>query len=180
MASAIPTTKTPRRTAETRDTSAFFLRPSSVEQRRTLQLSPESTTRAERFPVAAEPMWHRGAVPLPPDENAPVARDPDAMPRWVPRAIGLFFVGAAAFFVGRWLISKLDGLLIILVVSLFLSFAIEPAVNWLAARGWRRGVATSLAFVVLFAVTVIFVVAIATVVVRQLTRFVESAPEYLE
>jgi predicted PurR-regulated permease PerM len=102
------------------------------------------------------------------------------MPRWVPRAIALFFVGAAAFFVARWLVSQLESLLIILVVSMFLSFAIEPAVNWLAARGWRRGVATSLTFAVLLLVTGIFVVSIATVFVRQLTRFVESAPEYLE
>ena len=135
---------------------------------------------AAAFPAAAEAVWHRGVVTLSPDENVPVARDPDSMPRWVPRAIAVFFGGAAAFFVARWLMSKLDGLLIILVVSLFLSFAIEPAVNWLAARGWRRGVATSLAFVVLFAITVGFVVSIATVFVRQLTRFVESAPGYLE
>jgi predicted PurR-regulated permease PerM len=116
-----------------------------------------------------------GAHPAP--EPAP---DPDAMPRWVPRAIVMFFVGAAAFFVVRWLVAELQGLLITLLVSLFLSFAIEPAVNWLAARGWRRGTATWVVFGAVSLVSLAFVAAIATVLVRQLTNFVDSAPQYLE
>jgi predicted PurR-regulated permease PerM len=102
------------------------------------------------------------------------------MPRWVPRAIVLFFVGVAAFFVARWLVTELSGLLLTLLVSLFLSFAIEPAVNRLAARGWRRGTATWVVFLAVVVVSLAFVAAIATVLVRQLTNFVESAPEYAE
>lgn len=92
----------------------------------------------------------------------------------------MFFVGVAAFFVIRWLVTELQSLLVTLLVSLFLSFAIEPAVNWLAARGWRRGTATWVVFLVATLVTLAFVAAIATVLVRQLTNFVESAPDYLE
>jgi predicted PurR-regulated permease PerM len=102
------------------------------------------------------------------------------MPRWIPRAIGLFFVGTAAFFVARWLVTELASLLVTLLVSLFLSFAIEPAVNHLAARGWRRGTATWVVFLTVAVVSLAFVAAIATVLVRQLTNFVDSAPEYLE
>jgi predicted PurR-regulated permease PerM len=117
----------------------------------------------------------------PPGPTARAAgRDPDAMPRWIPRAIALFFVGTAAFFVARWLVTELASLLITLLVSLFLSFAIEPAVNHLAARGWRRGTATWVVFLTVVVVSLAFVVAIATVLVRQLTNFVDSAPEYLE
>jgi predicted PurR-regulated permease PerM len=104
----------------------------------------------------------------------------ERMPRWVPRAIALFFAGVAAFLVVRWLVTELRALLLVLVVSLFLSFAIEPAVNWLAARGWRRGTATWLMFLTLTVVVVLFVLSIGTVLVRQLTHFVESAPAYLE
>jgi predicted PurR-regulated permease PerM len=111
----------------------------------------------------------------------PVATpDRDAMPRWVPRAIVMFFAGATGFFVVRWLVVELQSLLITLLVSLFLSFAIEPAVNWLAARGWRRGSATWVVFLAVAVVSLAFVAAIATVLVRQLTSFVDSAPEYLE
>ncbi len=51
---------------------------------------------------------------------------------------------------GSWLLTRLHELLLMLVVSLFLSFALEPAVDWLARRGWRRGSATGLVLVVLF------------------------------
>lgn len=112
-----------------------------------------------------------------PDASPPV---PDAMPRWVPQAIALFFVGAAAFFLLRWLVAELQSLLVVLLVSLFLSFAIEPAVNWLAMRGWRRGTATWVVFVAVAVVSLAFVAAIATVLVRQLTNFIDNAPEYLE
>jgi predicted PurR-regulated permease PerM len=44
------------------------------------------------------------------------------------------------------LAHRLAGIFELIVVSLFLSFAIEPAVGWLARRGWRRGVATGLIF----------------------------------
>ncbi|HEY3142372.1 MAG TPA: AI-2E family transporter [Acidimicrobiales bacterium] len=112
-------------------------------------------------------------------EPAP-ARDPDAMPKWVPRAIVMFFAGAAAFLLARWLLAELRSLLITLLVSLFLSFAIEPAVNWLTARGWRRGTATWVVFLAVAVVSLAFLAAIATVLFRQLTTFVDSAPDYLK
>ena len=136
-------------------------------------------------PEGPQPSPEAEPLPLP----APVAasvpvevgdRDPDAMPSWVPRAILLFFAGVTAFFLARWLVAELRSLLMILLVSLFLSFAIEPAVNWLAARGWRRGTATWVVFLVVAVVSLAFIAAIATVLVRQLTNFVENAPDYLE
>ncbi len=47
------------------------------------------------------------------------------------------------------LLHRLAGFLQIIVISLFLSFAIEPAVGYLAKRGWRRGAATGLVFLVI-------------------------------
>ncbi|MGN6176105.1 MAG: hypothetical protein ACTHPS_24620, partial [Streptosporangiaceae bacterium] len=37
------------------------------------------------------------------------------------------------------IVHRLAGFLQIIVISLFLSFAIEPAVDYLAKRGWRPG-----------------------------------------
>ena len=48
------------------------------------------------------------------------------------------------------LTSKLSSVIGILFTAFFLSFAIEPAVNWLASRGWRRGSATGLIFLGVF------------------------------
>jgi predicted PurR-regulated permease PerM len=39
-------------------------------------------------------------------------------------------------------LSAIAGILRIILVSQFIALALEPAVNWLARRGWRRGVAT--------------------------------------
>src|SRR5262249_6254212 len=78
------------------------------------------------------------------------------------------------------LIVALRSLLLVLVVSLFLSFAIEPAVNALARRGWRRGAATGLVFVRALLFTALFLFAIATVVVGHGPNFVEQAPHYVD
>ena len=62
---------------------------------------------------------------------------------WLMAAIigGLVFAGIADS-----LLHRLAGFLQTIVISLFLSFAIEPAVGYLAKRGWRRGAATGLVF----------------------------------
>jgi predicted PurR-regulated permease PerM len=57
--------------------------------------------------------------------------------------------GAAALYVAFWLAVRLRSLLVMLVISLVLAFALEPAANLLARRGWRRGLATATVFVVL-------------------------------
>jgi len=58
-----------------------------------------------------------------------------------------------AVLVGAWaaiaIFSALRTLLVMMLVALFLSFAMEPAVQWLARRGWSRGLATGAVFVAL-------------------------------
>ena len=88
----------------------------------------------------------RGAPSLPPGWNE------SRPPRWIPRAVLYAAIGVGGFLVAKYLVVKLADLLIILLVSLFMSFAIEPAVDWMADRGWRRGAATGLVFVILLLV----------------------------
>jgi predicted PurR-regulated permease PerM len=56
--------------------------------------------------------------------------------------------GIVAAGIADSLLHRLAGFIQIILISLFLSFAIEPAVGYLARRGWRRGTATGLVFVV--------------------------------
>jgi predicted PurR-regulated permease PerM len=88
----------------------------------------------------------------PPPEPASPSRDPfvpwsRAFVRhaalWLMAAIigGLVLAGIADS-----LLHRLAGFFQIVMISLFLSFAIEPAVDYLARRGWRRGSATGLVF----------------------------------
>jgi predicted PurR-regulated permease PerM len=100
------------------------------------------------------------------------------MPGWVPRAILLFFLGVLAFFSAVALFKQLRPLLLILLVSLFLAFALEPAVNFLARRGWRRGVATGLVFLALVVLVIGFVAAMSVLVVEQVSTFADDADSY--
>jgi predicted PurR-regulated permease PerM len=114
------------------------------------------------------------------DRGAPAARREDAMPRWVPRAILLFFAGVVGLYVSSWLFTRLRSLLIILLISLFLSFALEPAVNYLQGRGWRRGVATAAVFVGVTIAFGIFLFLMGQLLVDQVVNLVDEAPEYIE
>jgi predicted PurR-regulated permease PerM len=102
------------------------------------------------------------------------------MPSWVPKAIILFWLGFIAVDLVEGVVHALKSLLIVLAVSLFLSFAIEPAVNSLARRGWRRGVATGLVFLIILMVASVFVFLIGSLVVNQVRHFVDEAPDYVQ
>ena len=65
------------------------------------------------------------------------------MPRWIIPAVIIFWTGALAALVVRAIWKRLDDLAVLLAISLFLSLAIEPGVNRLSRRGWRRGSATA-------------------------------------
>jgi predicted PurR-regulated permease PerM len=101
------------------------------------------------------------------------------MPRWVPRAIVLFFATFAGLVVLWWMVRELRGLLILILVSLFLSFAIEPAVNRLETAGFRRSVGTLMVFAASLVALTLFGWAIGTVVADQFGTFVDEAPGYI-
>ncbi len=78
-----------------------------------------------------------------------------------------------------WLVSRLRELIVVLVASLFFSFALEPAVDFLARRGMRRGSATALTFLGVFLLAGVFVSAIVPAVVGQTSQLIQSAPQIL-
>lgn len=101
------------------------------------------------------------------------------MPRWVPRAVLLFFAVFAGLSALFWLLTKLQSLLVLILVSLFLSFAIEPAVNRLERMGMRRGAGTLLVFALIAAGISLFLFAIGSVLADQVNEFVDEAPGYI-
>ncbi|MET7772508.1 AI-2E family transporter [Nocardia sp. NPDC005366] len=101
-------------------------------------------------------------------------------PPWLLRAFLLAAATVAGLVAGFWILQRLQGLLTVLLVSLFLAFAIEPAVNWLAARGMRRGPATGVVFLGLLLIMVAFVWTLGALLVDQVTTLVQNAPEYVD
>ena len=104
----------------------------------------------------------------------------DAMPPWLARAMVWFFGGVVALVVGSWLLGRLQDLIITLLIALFVSFALEPAVNSLAARGWRRGTATGFVFGVFVLLAALFVFAIGKLVFDEVSNLIDNAPGYIE
>ena len=104
----------------------------------------------------------------------------EAMPAWVPRAILLFMLGVAGLFTARWLLAELQSFLIIVVVSLFLSFALEPAVNWLTRHGIRRGLSTGIVMIGGFVASLAFLVLLGQALFGQVSAFIEDLPNRVE
>lgn len=102
------------------------------------------------------------------------------MPRWVLPTIALFWAGFVAVGLLRHLWYRLDSLALLLVISLFLAFAIEPGVNRLSRRGWKRGHATSaILFGVLF-ILVAFIAAMGALVASQIVDLLQNSETYIE
>ena len=100
------------------------------------------------------------------------------MPPGWRRAIVFLLLGAGALCVAFWLVVRLRSLLLMLLVSLFLAFAMEPAANFLARRGWRRGLATATVFAVLVGVVVVLVTAFGSLFVDQVSQLIDAIPGY--
>ena len=101
------------------------------------------------------------------------------LPKWFWRAILGIAFSVAAFMVVTGSLAKLEGLIRLLAVSLFLSFAVEPSVNFLANRGWRRGRATLVCFVLIFGIGGIFLIIMVGLVITQTAELVRNAPTYI-
>jgi predicted PurR-regulated permease PerM len=101
------------------------------------------------------------------------------MPSWVIPATVIFWIGALATLAFRDVWSKLSGTTVLIIISLFLSLAIEPGVNRLARRGWRRGKATA---VILFGIVLVFLLffaAIGTLVGSQIADLLGNTEAYI-
>ncbi len=126
-------------------------------------LDPEAATDGEPGPVATT------------IETA----ERQGMPRWLPVAVLIFWTGYIGALVFRWTFSRVSGLLLLLLVALFLSLAIEPGVNRLEARGWRRGRATLLVLLSVFVGAGIFLTAIGTLVGQQIADLLRNTDQYV-
>lgn len=103
----------------------------------------------------------------------------ERMPRWVWQAVAIFWGGAVAALAFRSLWASLYPLFLLLLVSLFLSLAIEPGVNRLAKRGWRRGTATAVILVGVLVTFLVFVIAIGALVGQQIADLLSDSETYV-
>ena len=103
----------------------------------------------------------------------------DHLPKWFWRAVVAVSVSVAGFLLIKGAIGKLRDLIVMVGIALFLSFAVEPAANFLVDRGWRRGRATLFCFVAIFLVGGVFFTVMIGLVVTQLSELAGKAPGYV-
>jgi len=107
---------------------------------------------------------------------------------WLPQVLKLggrrlFFVLVSAFLavlIIRWLTQELSSFLTIIFMALFLSFALEPAVQWLVNKGWKRGAATGLMLGLVFLTGVLLLALIIPAVVTGFKQLFDNAPELVD
>lgn len=102
------------------------------------------------------------------------------MPRWLPRAMVLGLALLGGFRLAGWAFDRLFGLLLNILIAFFLALAMEPAVDRLAARGVRRGLATGAVFLGVLAVAAGFFGTLGSVLADQITLILENLPGYVD
>jgi len=102
------------------------------------------------------------------------------VPPWLPRLLLMIIAYVVGAFLLLQMLARVRDLLFMIVVSLFLSFAIEPAVNFLAQRGWRRGAATGLILFTVILLGIVMVVAMVPLLIGQIQGLVAEVPGWLD
>jgi predicted PurR-regulated permease PerM len=109
------------------------------------------------------------------------AAGPDAsrMPAWIPRLLLLIVLTSFAAYAAFSLFRRLRDLVVWLIAALFLSFALEPAVNWLVGRGWRRGGATAAVLFGLALIGMVMLALMVPLVIDQVQELIGRLPDWL-
>ncbi|GAA1172659.1 AI-2E family transporter [Kitasatospora gansuensis] len=124
--------------------------------------SEPHTAPTERMVARGDSLWGQG------------------MPKWLPRAMVLALLLVGAFQLVDWAFRQLIDLLVMLLVAFFLSLAMEPAVDRMAARGVRRGLGTFLVFIGLAVAIAGFLTALGTLLVDQVAKIAGDLPHLVE
>ncbi|MBM3730721.1 MAG: AI-2E family transporter [Actinobacteria bacterium] len=99
--------------------------------------------------------------------------------RWLLKVAVIFWGGFLVMVATRHSFHRLANLLVLLLISIFLSLAIEPGVNKLQARGWRRGRATITILLSVIVGAIALVSLFVTLVATQIVDLLRNSEEYV-
>ncbi|MEY2766301.1 MAG: hypothetical protein RL552_1206, partial [Actinomycetota bacterium] len=137
---------------------------------------------AREFHAFIVPADVRGLITMPVGTLNYVTNTPGSdasMPRWVPRAVLLLWLGYLGTVLVQELWDRLFGFLLLLVIALFIALAIEPGTNRLARRGMRRGTATGLILAGVAAVALGFVAVMGALIADQASELSDNRDAYV-
>ena len=161
------------------------------EAARAAEEAEQDAERAERAEAGAEQAESRAERAEEESEEirrelAPGSEDPQfgrlgrPIRRDSPFMIG--FLGALGVFVAYFFVQAVvqaRSVIILIVVALFLAIGLNPTVEWMVARGIRRGLAVLVVFLVVIGAFVGFGYAVLPPVIQQSNDFVSQLPHYL-
>jgi len=94
--------------------------------------------------------------------------------------LGVFFsLGVTATLLTLYGVYSIRGILVQVLVALFITVSLEPAVHWLTLRGMRRGLAVTAIFVVAFGALFAFLISVIPSLVTQGRELIADLPSYL-
>ena len=108
-----------------------------------------------------------------------VIASPGGMPTWIPKLLLQIVVTVFAAYAAFSVFRRLRDLVVWLITALFLSFALEPGVNWLVGRRWRRGAATAVLLFALALLVVMIIALMVPLVIDQVQELVQRLPGFL-
>lgn len=126
-------------------------------------------------PDAASASADRGEPPVAAQGPVPTAHGTFLR---APFRLGFFATlgGLTAIALGQAIIG-LSNVLVLILVALFLAMGLNPAVEWLEAKGMRRGVAILLVFLVVIGGFALVVIVIVPPLVEQGANLIRDAPD---
>ncbi len=104
----------------------------------------------------------------------------DRPPPWLRTATLQVAIGILGVAGVLWVLFRLRSLLFALLIALFISIALEPAVQFLTKRSWSRRRASLVVFFATFAMVALFVISLVPLFVSQGSALVSNLPGYLE
>lgn len=102
------------------------------------------------------------------------------MPPWVTRLLFEIVGIVVGLFIVYHVLRALRGLIVVLLISLFLSVALEPGVNFMARKGLRRGIGTGIMFLALVLSLGLMVGLMVPLIVDQIRNLVDKLPHYID
>jgi predicted PurR-regulated permease PerM len=94
--------------------------------------------------------------------------------------LGVWFsLGVTATLLALYGLYSIRAILVQVLVALFITVSLEPAVHWLTSRGMRRGLAVTLIFVVAFGALLAFLISVIPSLIEQGRELIDDLPGYL-
>ncbi|MCA9350531.1 AI-2E family transporter [Candidatus Nomurabacteria bacterium] len=102
------------------------------------------------------------------------------IPAWVTRLVIGIFISTIALIASVYLLWKLSAIVSILVISLFLSFALEPFANFLVSKGWKRPLASIFIVLSFVFVAVALFLGMVPLVIQQIDELARQTPTWAD